>query len=175
MLALQHSTPHEPAGSDPLSDGVMKFSRGNDAASLYFSVFDVDDSGYIELSDFKLALSCLLEATPFPHRLNTASSMTCKSLPHSLVVVSSASYAESDPTEDTAHALGMSPSSPSSRRRMSIAHAKTLDDGQVEELFHAIDVDENGKISLQEFKKFYDTVIITSTDSSTIRSGSSHT
>lgn len=160
MLALQAS-PYSASLVASTTSSSLAHGSSDDVVSLYFSIFDIDDSGYIELKDFKVALSCLLDMAPVvPSHQAHQVVQELRPLPlHPLASTMS--------NEDAQFSLPATSSTPTSPvvRRMSISQVAALDEQQVEELFNAIDVNNSGRITMQEFKRFYETVIVISNES----------
>jgi Ca2+-binding EF-hand superfamily protein len=175
MMALQTS-PYSAALTSSNSKASSPPSvSAEEVVHLYFSIFDIDDSGYIELKDFKLALSCLLDSAPVQPRPPSSPVQTKRLPAHPLAASLSSDNNDLVQDHDYAAQLELAGTSTASvspvTRRMSVSQVMALDDVQVEELFHAIDVTNSGRISMQEFQRFYETVIVTSADSSMIYSG----
>lgn len=116
---------------NPILESEQSMSAMDDQCRLYFHVFDINDTGYIDMEELKLVVGSLLQEG--------------KSVSSENVV------------EDDSGRIG----SVSSERRNSDAPVYKTVPGMcnIEELFKVIDIDNTGKINFEEFQKFYDAVL----------------
>jgi len=169
MLALQpghyddsNGPCESTAGGAPATGGVgPDRSDTRETAQLYFSLFDLHDTGYIELEEFRLALGCILETQPKGRR----GSMSTHGSLHSAVCVEDIAPLTDRTTSKLSLAMQSTASATFYTRHtgnMSYLQAQVLDSAQVDEMFQIIDSDKDGRISIHDFQKFYDTIVMMS-------------
>lgn len=107
---------------------------------MYFRLFDIHDTGSIQLDDFKLAVSCLIENRHSSHTVSMSSYPSTSQDLNDIFLSSSPS----------SHGFIPFPTSTSN---------STMEN--IEELFRAIDTDKNGMIGFVEFKEFYHALLAT--------------
>jgi Ca2+-binding EF-hand superfamily protein len=143
MLAFQPEEDlpvDDPLGSSdlpPASDLDLQTIR------MFFQFFDFHGSGCIQLDDFKLAVSCLLENRQ--QQSNGLHSLASSAMAAAVAPCSSSSQDFNEIFFAASTSSHGSLSFPSS-------HA-TVEN--IEELFLAIDTDKNGMIGFAEFREFY--------------------
>ena len=133
---LDLETPNKP---NPILEVEQNFSTMDDQCRLYFNVFDINETGYIDKEELKLVVGSLLQEG---NSLSTDALL-------------------SDENRDR------SDTSDSNRRNSDTSVHKTmLGKCNIEELFDVIDIDKSGRICFEEFQKFYDAVLTFSTQRS---------
>ena len=110
MLAFR---PEDPLNDDDDDDGI-NVTNTSDGAKLFFSLFDLNDCGYIGMDELTIVVGCLLQDDTRPISLNASE--------------------WNGPVNYN-----------------------------IEELFHTIDLNHDGKIDFDEFKTFYETILLHST------------
>jgi Ca2+-binding EF-hand superfamily protein len=150
MLAFQpeEDLPME----DPLASSDLPPASDLDLQTIrmFFQFFDFHGSGCIQLDDFKLAVSCLLEnRQQYNHPLSPLAA-SCSSSSQDFNEIFFAPSASS-------HGSLPFPSS----------HA-TVEN--IEELFLAIDTDKNGMIGFAEFREFYLALLATTSQTGVLLS-----
>lgn len=148
LLTMVAFRPDPPASDMNMDSGINKpnpileseqcMSTMDDQCRLYFNVFDINETGYIDLEELKLVVSSLLqEGRPV-----------------------SSETVENDENNDSKRRGSMGSEG-------GAAVYKTVPGmGNIEELFEIIDVDKSGQINYEEFQKFYDAVLTFSTQRS---------
>ena len=122
---------------NPILESEQSMSSMDDQCRLYFHVFDINETGYIDMEELKLVVGSLLQEGRS---------------------VSTDNEVEEGGADDTE---GKRRGSMGSERRNSDGPVyKTMPGmGNIEELFKVIDIDKSGKINYEEFQKFYDAVL----------------
>lgn len=124
---------------NPILQSEDTFSSTDDQCRLYFHVFDINETGYIDMEELKLVVGSLLQEG--------------KSVVSDAVV--------DDELEDSGSAGGC-------RASTGGVYRTVPGMSNIEELFKVIDIDKTGKINFEEFQKFYDAVLTFSTQRSMI-------
>jgi Ca2+-binding EF-hand superfamily protein len=123
---------------NPILETEQCMSTMDDQCRLYFNVFDINETGYIDMEELKLVVSSLLQEG--------------KSVSTDIIME------DDDKT---------TPRAGNERRNSDGPVYKTMPGVcNIEELFKIIDIDKTGKINYQEFQKFYDAVLTFSTQRS---------
>jgi serine/threonine protein kinase/Ca2+-binding EF-hand superfamily protein len=113
LLTMLAFIPEEDSPSEAVDENT-------NPARLFFSLFDINDYGYIGMEELKLVVGCLMQDDSLP--------MSCISSEWSL-------------------------GSPEEVAKNGISNQN------IEDLFHSIDVNQDGKIDFEEFQSFYDAVL----------------
>jgi len=118
---------------NPILESEQNISSMDDQCRLYFHVFDVNETGFIDLEELKLVVGSLLQEG--------------KSISSDKIV--------DDEDENEIDKERRSSSGAVYKSAPGMCN--------IEELFKVIDIDKSGKINFEEFQKFYDAVLTFST------------
>jgi Ca2+-binding EF-hand superfamily protein len=151
----------------------------NDLESrLFFSVFDLDDSGYIDIQELGFIIKCLLDndsdskdSQPSPRSNESSEPDTPNSSSHSGSLTSSANTSTSStplslPLPSSSQ-IGLPPAHPSPRKYV-LNHEippipnRIAASPSIGELFDVMDVSKNGEIDYSEFKTFFNSLMTSS-------------
>lgn len=124
---------------NPILETEQTMSTMDDQCRLYFNVFDINETGYIDLEELKLVVGSLLQEG----KSISTDSITDNDGEESGRMRRKSSGGDAGPVYKTVPGMC-----------------------NIEELFKVIDVDNSGHINYEEFQKFYDAVLTFSTQRS---------
>jgi hypothetical protein len=139
-LTAENSMPNKP---NPILEAEKSMSSMDDQCRLYFNVFDINETGTIDMEELKLVVGSLLREGK-----SVSTDMT-----DSIAAVTAAQGGgggENGNGRERSNSRGG-------------VHQTMPGMCNIEELFKVIDIDKTGQINYEEFEKFYDAVLTFST------------
>ena len=152
MLTLHPSDSHITGDGDAQARDEDVFS--NDYGSekehmkmvrLFFSIFDVFDSGYIAYKEYQMVISSLLQGDP---ELN-------QSLAHSLEAEKEA-HSQNTGVHQSDVSLDISTANEVEHNWRNLH----VDEGLISDIFKYMDTDGDGKVSISDFEKFFHNLVL---------------